>query len=194
MKMSDIYGMAFCMDHIEAFSLNRFEDINIKVEQRRVHEFNKKNNSNVKGFVKLDREYKYNSYLLNEPDVKDIHFKLDEYVTIQDDKAICLFRNEEKNLRYAYELGTSNKVFLIQDKGRLVIDGHRYNLIEGQRYEFKVRDYTTLLLGTYESGELVMRRGDGTVMARYELYRVVGVREIYVNPHPIKENPNYGIL
>lgn len=76
-------------------------------------------------------------------------------------------------------------------KAIVEVSKYRYDLVEGEQYQFKVRDYTTLLLGVYEDGELVIRRGDGKILASYELYRVVDVKKIFTDLHSIKENQKY---
>lgn len=45
---------------------------------------------------------------------------------------------------------------------------------------FKVRDYTTILLGRYSSkfNTYYIQRGDGKVIAEYEAYRITHFNEI----------------
>lgn len=50
-------------------------------------------------------------------------------------------------------------------------------------YLFKVRDYSTILLGRYHDGVFYVQRGDG-VKYEYQEYRVVWKRLLHVSLSP----------
>jgi len=64
-------------------------------------------------------------------------------------------------------------------------------LKHGQIYEFRVNDFSTKMVGRYKKANTIYAsymeiiRGDGTIVASYELYRINYIAKVVVDVVPI---------